>query len=314
MLVAALAAALLTSTAAAPPLQDPPPQDSPIALEDITVTGRSLNAMIGDFVGEVAEPNRGRALARWDRQVCVGVANLKPEAAEYMADRISTVAEDIGLSAGGPGCTPNILVIATDDGDAFAASLVEQRGRAFRMGGAGMDRGGEALRDFQTTPRPVRWWQLSMPIDAQTGARASRIAGDCSGNCTGMGSVMQYAPNIGVFAASRLTSQTLETLFRAIVIVDVNQVSELSILQLSDYIAMVTMAQIDPDADTSGYESILNVMHTPEASDSLTSWDTAYLQGLYSAERNKQNPGNNRTEITRSIRLEHERLRAGGEN
>ncbi len=309
MLFAALTAALLATSPQSPPQDPPVATDAPVALEDITVTGRSLDTMIRDFVGQVAEPNRNRGLARWSNEICVGVANFRQEPAQFLADRVSTVAEDIGLTPGGPGCSPNILVIATDDGDSLAASLVDQRGRAFRMGGAGMDRGGAALRDFQTGSRAVRWWQLAMPVDSQTGQRAVRLPGECVGSCSGTGSAIQYAPVTEVFAASRVNSQIVDNLFRAIVIVDVDEVENLSILQLADYVAMVSLAQIDPEADTSAYASILNVLEDPESTASLTSWDTAYLQGLYAAERNKHNPASNRTEITRTIRLEHERLR-----
>lgn len=306
MLVAALAAALLTT----PPQEAPQEPTGPVALEDITVTGRTLDRMIQDFVGEVAEPNPRRGLARWNREVCVGVANMKGEAAQYLADRVSTVAEDLGLNPGAPGCSATLLIVATDDGSLLANDMVERRRRAFRMGGSGMDRGGTALQDFIDTPRPVRWWQMAMPTDSETGMQATRIPGECSGPCI---EPTDMAPMIGVFAASRLTTQITNNLIRAVVIVDVDEVSHLSIQQLADYIAMVSLAQIDPDADTSGYNSILNVLDDPADSTGLTSWDMAYLNGLYSAERNRRNPAADRSAVVDTIRREHGRLRAAGE-
>ena len=117
------------------------------------------------------------------------------------------------------------------------------------------------------------------------------------------------APQIAVNAASRLTTQIVDNLTRAIVIIDVDQVSEVSALQLADYVAMVSLAQIDPDADTSSYASILNVFEAPQASDSLTDWDLAYLDGLYAAERNHLGERAGRSEIVDSIRRSHEQLR-----
>lgn len=287
--------------------QDPDPSQPSVQLGDVVVTGRSLDTMIRDFVGNVAEPNRGRGLARWDRRVCVGVANLRGETAEYIADRVSTVAADIGLDVGGPGCTPNILVVATDDGGALARAMVEERRRAFRVGGSGMDRGGAALRDFINTDRPVRWWQMSVPVDSETGDVAVRIPGQCANACT---SIYDFAPVIPVFAASRLRTQIVDNLIRAVVIVDVDDVAHLSVLQLADYIAVVSLAQIDPDADTSGYASILNVFDDPDGSPHLTDWDQAYLGGLYGAERNQSNWRAGRNEIVSAIHREHRALRA----
>ncbi|MBX9708398.1 MAG: hypothetical protein K2X61_10735 [Caulobacteraceae bacterium] len=300
-------------------VQDPVAQEAPaspdvaVELEDVVVTGRSLDTMIRNFVGEVAEPNRRRGLARWDGPVCVGVSNLQADAAQYLADRISTVADDLGLEPGAPGCTPNIVVIATGDAEALARTLVSERRRAFRMGGAGMDRGGDALEDFVETDRPVRWWQMAMPVDSETGQRAVRLSGDCSGpECAGgSGSALAFAPQYNVFAASRLRTQIVDNLIRAVVIVDVDQVQDLSILQLADYIAMVSLAQIDPDADTRGYASILNVFDDPEGSASLTSWDQAFLGGLYSAERIAAAQIARRSEIVDAIHDEHQRLREG---
>lgn len=310
MIVSVLAALSLMA-------QDPqvapqtPPEEEPIQLESIEVTGRPLDQLIGEFVDEVGEPNRNRGLARWDGTVCVGVANLKTEAAQYLSDRVSTVAEDLGLRVGGPGCTPNILIVATNDGAGMARSLVERQGRAFRMGGAGMDRGGDALEDFQETDRPIRWWQLSLPVDADTGDRAVRLPGDCRNACT---EAKDMAPQISVFSASRLRTQIVDNLFRTIVVVDVDEVSELSILQLADYIAMVSLAQVDPDADTMAYSSILNVFQAPDDSASLTAWDQAYLGGLYGAERNEANARAGRRDVIASIRRSHEELRDGEED
>lgn len=322
MLAFALAAVLAYAPVADPRVQltasqDTAPQAAPAPqaadpgraadLEDVEVTGRPLDSMIRNFVNEVAAPNRGRGLARWDDQICVGVANLRNEPAQYIADRVSTVAEDIGLTPGQPGCTPNIMIVATDDGAALAQQLVAERGRAFRMGGSGMDRGGVALNAFKETDAPVRWWQVSMPTDSETGARAVRIPGECRDDCM---DPMDMAPVINVFSASRLSTQIVDTLFRTIVIIDIDQIADVSVVQLADYIAMVTLAQIDPSADTSGYASILNVFSDPGATDTLTDWDTAYLSGLYDAERNRRNRRAGRMEIADSIHRAHKDIQS----
>lgn len=313
MLAAALAAALLTVSPQAAPQQTPPAQDpAPVALEDITVTGRPLETLIQTFVDEVAEPNRNRGLARWNGPICVGAANLRPELAQYLVDRISTVAEDLGLRPGAPGCNPNLLIIATDNGEATARALVRAGERELRMGGSGMDRGRAALVDFQETDRPIRWWQVSMPTDSESGSRAVRLPGDCIGiACTAIeGSVYAMAPVTYVSAASRLNSDLVDNIVRTVVIIDINDISGLSALQLSDYIAMVSLAQIDPSADTRRYASILNVLADSTVAEGLTGWDRSYLEGLYAAERNRVNVASDRTAIMRSIQRAHHRSRA----
>jgi hypothetical protein len=307
MLALALAALIGTAYPQDPPVvQTPPTVQAPATdLDDIEVVGRPLDTMIRDFVGEVAAPNRGRGIARWESDICIGVANLRGELRQYILDRVSTVADDIGLNPGAPGCTPNVLIIASDQPDALAKQLVEERGGTFRVGGSGMDRGGDALEDFVESDAPVRWWQVSMPTDSQTGERAVSIPGQCTGSCS---SPYDYAPVISTFAASRLSTQIVDVLFRTIVIVDFNQLSSVSAQQLADYIAMVSLAQIDPKADTSRYASILNVFEDPEAAYTLTNWDLAYLNGLYDAERTRANRRSGRSEIADSIGRAHRTL------
>lgn len=312
----AFAALLAVSPMQTPPPspQTAPPQSAPagepVELGEVEVTGRPLDAMIRDFVNEVAEPNRHRGLARWDDRICIGVANLRAEPAQYIIDRVSTVAEDLGVIPGEPGCTPNVIIIATDEPAALARELVSERRGAFRMGGAGMDRGGDALGAFIDTDKPVRWWQVSMPRDSETGMRAVRIPGECRNQCI---DPEDMAPVINVFAASRLTTQIVDYIFRTVVILDINQVTRVSGQQLADYVAMVTLAQIDPEADTSGYASILNVFDDPSTATGLTDWDQSYLQGLYDAERNRKNLRAGRMEIVDSIHRAHDELRAGEE-
>lgn len=316
-----LAGALLTTDPGSLPAyqtqsQQTPPvaaqgAGDPITLEGIDVVGRPLDELIRGFVNEVAEPNNGRNLARWDSRICVGVMNLQRETAEFIADRVSTVAEDIGLDVGQDGCAPNVMIVATGDGAEMARTLAREQRQGLRLGGAGMDRGGAAFQDFQTSDRAVRWWQVSMPIDTASNSRAIRLPGDCVGICGGPGSVSGFAPQIDVFAASRLNTQIVDNIFRTVVIVDVDDIGGLSALQLADYIAMVTFAQVDPDADVTSYASILNVFSDPGSASSLTNWDLAYLQGLYASERNSTNVRANRAEVVSSIADARARLRAG---
>lgn len=278
------ALAVLSLLAASPQQaqpQQPPPapnQDAATDLGEVTIEGRPLAEMARDFVGEIAAPAERRGLARWRGDICVGVANLESERAQYIADRISTVAEDLGLSPGRPGCRANILVVFADDGQALVAALVDHNRRAFRMGIGGVDRGGEALERFATDERPVRWWQVSLPVDRDTGERAVRLPGDLS------------PPVTTVRGVSRLNSQVVDELNKAIVIVDVDQVADADIVQLADYVAMVSLAQIDPDADTAAFDTVLNVFASPGSAPGLTPWDWSYLEALYGSERMRQNP------------------------
>ena len=269
--------------------------DTPVDLQDIIVEGRRLEDATRDFVGEVGMPAKGRGLARWRDGVCVGVANLQGPTAQFIADRVSTVARELGLKAGEPGCDPSVLIIATIDSNAFTSAFVAERPRLFVVGGSGMDLGRSALRRFESTDRPVRWWNVSVPVDSDTREIAVRLPG-------------YNAPTYNLRSISRLSTQIVDDTQRSFVIIDVDKINGVNLIQLADYLAMVTLAQINPDADTSGYATVLNLFQDLERTEGLTNWDMAYLQGLYAAQRTRANIHANSGEIASSIIRVHHRM------
>lgn len=290
--------ALLTAlqTAPAPPAQD----ESRVG--DIVVNGRPLDDMVNDFVSEISRPASRRGLARWHDKVCVGVVNLPAAHAQYMADRISQVAAEVGLEPGEPGCSPRIIIIATDDGAALATSLVGGVGVDFNLGTHQTDAGSRALRDFQTSDRAVRWWHTSLPTDSETGQTAIRLPGQA-----GMDG-QPSAPVVNVFAASRVNSQIRDDLVRVVIVIDVDKLENASFEQLTDYVALVALAQIDADARTAGYDTIMNLFNGSGAPAGLTDWDLGYLQALYSTHPQRINPN----ALTRSVASDVARgIRAG---
>ena len=56
---------------------------------------------------------------------------------------------------------------------------------------------------------------------------------------------------------------------------------------IADYVAMVTLAQIDPQAQIREFPTILNLFNEDleNTSFEMTNWDAAYLNGLYRSER-----------------------------
>jgi len=271
------AAALFALALTAPGLASA--QETPeTTVEDIVVLGTPLREQVETFADTVVAPPHGRGPARWSARsgICVGVVNLQREAAQAMADRVSGVALELGLPIGEPGCSPNVLIIATDDAPALTAALVERSPNAFRPPYSGSSRSRLQLRRFIETDRPVRWWHISLPVNSETGAIAVRIPG-------------YDPPRTGVMA-SRLTTVIQNDLMRAYVIIDIDQVEGVTFQQLADYVAMVAFAQVDPDADLSGFPTILNVFDNPTIAFGLTDWDQAYLGSLYGAELNQRNP------------------------
>lgn len=296
------AALMVAATLALPQDQSAPPAPDPgsdpiVRLEDVVVDARRLEDAAREFVDEVADPVRRRGMARWHRGVCVGVANLQPETAQYLVDRVSDVARGIGLTASEPPCHPTILIVATTDANAFTEQFIAMRPALFRPGGSGMDQGRAALERFRTPDAAVRWWNVSQPTDSDTGQSAVRVPGNA-------------APYTYLRGAARLSSQYRQDLKRTFVIIDVDRLGDVTLNQLGDYIAMVALAQIDPEADTSRFETVLNVFETPSSVPGLSSWDQAYLDGLYGASWYRINQNSQVRAISDNIAREYRGTRA----
>lgn len=272
------------------PQQDVSSQETPATVDDVVVEAQRERerARVARFVDSVAAAPRGRGAATWRDVVCVGVTNMQADAAQYMADRISTVAADMGLSAGPPGCRPNILISAAVDGDAFARDLVAARRDEFRVGASGTDLGEVALQRFQTSGRLVRWWHVSVPVDSWSGRPTVRLRGQSPfqplrNPITSPADLGDYGR---IVMGSRLQDQSRDDMQQVVIVIDIDALAQASFTQLTDYVAMVALAQIDPEADLGGYDTILSLFGSGDAPpEFMTAWDWAYLQGLYGAEQ-----------------------------
>jgi hypothetical protein len=283
-----IATALMQATAVA---QEQPP---------IVVTAERSQAHALAFVDQVALGIADNAFARWEDRVCVGTSNLAQPAAQALVDRISARAQAVGLRTGQPGCTANIMVIYASDSDALTRQIVDRRRDllGFFAEDGRLTAGRAAMEEFASTPRPVRWWHVSSKgvgslrpdvaqtrqNSGQTGAFAA-AASEGTGDYGGQGSAadLQGADAVRT-SGSRARPTVRNDLNYVLVVVDARRVVDVPATAWMDYVAMVSLAQLDPDARPTGYPTILNLFNTPDAGlTEMTRWDVAFLDGLYRA-------------------------------
>ena len=259
--------------------------DSPTVGDEVIVRGRRMSDIKSDlrievdkFVTQVASPAPERGYARWHRSVCISVQNLERDAAQYLVDRISRLAADVGLEPGEPGCDPSVRIEFTTDGKKAARRLVDEQAHVLRpTPEGGMQAGLGAMREFAESDKPVRWWSVSIPVDARLGNPAIRMPGE------------ELSPSLGqlhwvtVEGSSRIHSGLRDDLAYVIIIVDGPKLQGRGTTweQLGDYLAFVSLAQIDLSAQPSGFDSILNLFSNPKAYSGLTDWDRSYVHALY---------------------------------
>lgn len=246
-------------------------QQSPQAEDRVIVEGRRAEDAVRAFVAEVAGAPKGANLARWDRKVCVGVMNLKPEYAQKLADEVSLAAVKIGLEPGEPGCKANVLILADSEADALASRLVKDSLKQLeppdnRDGSLGRS----ALRKFEISDAPVRWWHVSQTVLTDTGK------------------AFKDGKQVTVRSMGRLKKNVRENMVHVLIILDTKKIGVVSFASLADYVSVVALAQIDAEADMHQFPSILNLFSSKADAHAtrMTQWDLDYLKSLYAVDGN----------------------------
>lgn len=255
----------------------------PLINEKVVVTARKP-AETRHYVEQITQtPFGAEQLARWDDRICVGVSGVKEEHAQFLADRVSQRAVEVGLRTGKPGCKPDISILVTAEPATLVDALEEQYKPLFavnnelRTGSLGK----AAFEQFKTEERPVRWWHVSQTMSAD----GARISGEAR---AGLNDGVTGAPKVRS-EGSRLRAATREDLSHAIIVVDANQVQGIPLEALGDYLAFVALMQADPNGNTSNIDTIMNLFRTDlgdKRPASMTSWDKDFLRALYTMPRN----------------------------
>jgi hypothetical protein len=260
-------AALLTALlAGAVPATDPAAEPDTVVIE----AGRArqqVEEQVHEYVAQALVPGDDESVARWLVPACPLVAGLTPARNKFITDRIVQVAVAAGVPVAPESCSPNLLVIATADPE----SLLREWRRRDRHVFVG-DRGIGGVEHFIATPRPVRTWHNAMsgcPGGAGTfRARGGTFYSECIGNGR-MGSHLEW--------------ETVRTVYSALLVIDLSRVGELSMGQISDYIAISAFTPLRDRAGNVGAPSVLQLFaHDVVAKpDGLTRWDRAFLKALY---------------------------------
>lgn len=209
--------------------------------------------------------------ARWRTQVCAGVTGLGGENAQYVVDRISGRAEELGLRIGPPGCTANVLIVFSADPNGQAQAIARERSDPASVTGiSGGTEGLTAFNAFVNSTQPVRWWRVTRTM-TENGEMADRNLR------------WNESPRVNVPERGRLASPTHTAFSHVIVVVDLNQVNGLRLGALADYISMVALAPVAQNEQREA--SILNMFADRsagrQAAEGLTGSDQDYLRGIY---------------------------------
>jgi hypothetical protein len=227
-----------------------------------------------------------KSLARWNQPICPLVAGIPAGQGEFILRGISQAALAAGARLGPRKCKPNFHVVVTSDPDQL---IVLWRKRAPRLFG-GESR--TAVRRVMDTPRPIRILYNAQEKCAGGGWTATQAAG---------GGLEQLFDAGGCQVKdTRLEFNAVRPISSVIVLVDFDDVKEMKLGALTDYISMVGLAQVDLDGNWGDAPTVLRLFSNSAdaAAQRMSAWDRSFLKALYST---SQRSRFQRSEMARSM-------------
>ncbi len=234
---------------------------------------QQVTAFVSGIVGSPQEPT---GLARWVEAICplVSGPRLAPKDAEFILARITDLARQAGVPFAEDKCrNPNLYVLLTDR-PAELLSGMNRRNHSFTFA----DAPSSLIDGFIATPRPVRvWYHITLKTPEDTPLAGMSFPSDTKDTR------VQFRGVNFKSQESHLTFNVIWDIYRVFVIVDQSRLQGATREQLGDYIAMVSLAQLEADPQLADAPSILTLFERDArtAPDGASDWDTAFLNALY---------------------------------
>jgi hypothetical protein len=214
------------------------------------------------------------------------VAGIPAAQGEFILRGISQAAVAAGARLARRKCKANFHVVVTSDPDQLMVLWRERAPRLF---------GGEsrtAVDHVMGTPRPIRIWYNAQEACTGGGWTATQDAG---------GALAQMFTSGGcVVKDTRLAFSVVRPISSVIVLVDFDDVKEMKLGALTDYISMVGLAEVDLDGNWGDAPTILRLFSNSAdaAAQHMSVWDRSFLKALYNT---SQESHFQRSEMARSM-------------
>jgi hypothetical protein len=284
----AIAAAILSwqtgnAWPAGPPVPPATDQASPSApssnLPTVTIEARQeLERRVDRFVTAAVFEAPNESIMRWNKPVCPLAAGLPRMFDDYIQTRITEIARAANAPVNSNHCQADLYVIASYDPRLFLKKLWTRAPEVYdtrsQLGG---------VHRFLRSQDPVRVLfnsQLHCRVNSMDGGKGSDMMASFLG-----GGGVQVDTTSAYFCGgggSRLSYSAVNSIQSALIVVDMNRMQAVTTRELADYVAMIGLADIRPDADTGDIPTILRLFqHPQQAPEGLSAWDRSLLYSIY---------------------------------
>jgi hypothetical protein len=222
------------------------------SLGDIALTGQLATWSRTSLPGLSTTPDAQAADAEAGQTICPIVLGLPAANADFIVARLRQVGTALGAPMSTKPCprdANNVAIVFPEDAAAFVRDLADDKPEAF-----GFRYHGELVRNRLRPLQPIRAWY-------------------------GVRTIVTEVKD------GRLSLNHRSVIFQVLIVVDRDKTDAINMGQLSDYLAMISLAEIKPEKVPRAAPSILNMFNDIAAgrapAEGMTRMDAAYLQALY---------------------------------
>ena len=254
--------------------------------ENVTVTGTKSREVLQGFVRSLTKPTRmSGKIARWEDGICPVTVGLKPEFIQFIDRRLKDVAAQVGAPVGKQGCGANIAIVFTTTPQDLIDNVRKKRPVML-----GYYDNTAQLDKLAAVTHPIQAWYVTDTRDVNgsvqiDGARPAGLINQMELPCDicTAGKIVMHPNQVLDTTGSRLGDGIHSGLHYVVIVADPAQLLNYGMGSLADYIALLTLTQLDSLDDCQQLPSVANMLakQCDRKSDALTENDTAYLRGLY---------------------------------
>jgi hypothetical protein len=240
------------------------------ALPPISVTAKVLRQRIDTYISTISGGyvrSDDHPMARWRIPICPLVAGLPHNDGQFVFDRLSDDLSSTNIALGQTGCRPNFFIVATMNPE---ATLKAWWHHDFNLNG-----GQTGFDHFIGTPRPVRIWYNARLMSGD-GRPTNRFGLGPSG-------AFQGIESFGISEIPHLDFSAIPELKSVIVVIDLTRVAGLDWHQVTDYIAMAGVTELNLNARVDGAPTIMSLFSTSGDArpQGLSDWDRSFIKETY---------------------------------
>lgn len=257
-------------------------------VENVTVTGARTRQAIQGFVQSLATPTRVTGkIARWQDSICPTLVGLKREFAGFIVSRVKEIAARAGAPVNNsPSCEPNIAIVFTTTPQALIDNVKKKSPELL-----GYTDNRDQLDRLAKVTRPIQAWYTTASRDlrgnvqvdgAKTVGPGMDVPYPCPPPQTGLCALHLSNAHAASVTGNRLGNGLRSGLYNVVIVADPTKLTDDEMGTLSDYIAMLALAQVNIPDTCQPLASILNLLagNCPKAN-ALTDNDLGYLTALY---------------------------------